>query len=73
MNCWPGEFLTRKFIIVFELDWGGQPTQRRSVRVDYRLILVRALRNKAQNTTVIRTSPAAMEVSVMEVALIRPR
>ena len=63
-SCWYGGHLTSRLIIVSELDGSGQPMWNQAVRVGYLRRLVRALFNKIQNTTVIRTSPAtAMDVN----------
>lgn len=55
-------FLTSRLATVFEfeLDGSGQPTQGQSARAGYRLRSLWALRNNTQNTTVMRTSPAAV-------------
>ena len=53
--------------MVFELGGSGQSMEEQSVKVYYRDRLFRALCNKVQNTTVIRTSPATMELSIGEV------
>lgn len=60
LSHWSEEFLTSRFIIVFELGEGGQPAQKQSGRVGYRWRLDRAPCNKVQNTTVMRTSPATV-------------
>ena len=56
-----------------ELDGSGQSTQKQGARVDYQIKWLRALCNRIQNTTVIRTSPATVEVSIEEAESIHPR
>ena len=59
--------LTSRSITVSELDESGQPTQKQRTRVDYGRRMLRALCNKAISTIVIRTSAAAIGVSIGEV------
>ena len=62
LSCKPRKCLTSILTIVFELDLDGigQPKQEQGARADYRLRSLLALRNKTQNTTVMKTSPAAV-------------
>ena len=67
------ESLTSRLIKVSVLSESGQPTQKQTARVDYRRRLLRALCNKTQSTTVIRTSAATVGMSIGEMESIHPR
>ena len=54
------ELLTSRLVIVSVLNESGQSTQKQNAKVDHRRCLLRALRNKTQSTTVIRTSAATV-------------
>lgn len=60
LSCKPGELLTSMLTIEFDLNGSGQPKQEQSAGAGYRLKSLRALFNKTQNTTVMRTSPTAV-------------
>ena len=64
LDCQPGEALTSRLIIVFELGGSGKPTRNQGMRVSHLRRLVRALFNKIQNTTVIRTSAATAKMLI---------